>query len=246
MTQGQWQFGGRNPLFNQRGLCLSELIIAAAVGTVVLAGSLEALNLVHAQAVQQQRSMAGQQDMRLGLEVLEQEVRMASASAITTAASDRLEFSANIHALETTTTATVASGQTVVPVQDGGGWGQGKSVRICGASGCESHRLARAGQRLQLTLCEPVNGPFPAGASVEVMNRVAYYTRADDAGRLQLMRMIDGGAGVLIGDLQSVQWSYWDDRGQVTASLSRVARVVVEIEGRDARATAVREVSVRS
>ena len=151
MKQGQWNSGDRNPLFNQRGLCLSELIIATAVGTVVLAGSLEALNLVHAQAVQQQRSMAGQQDMRLGLEVLEQEVRMSSASAITTAASDRLEFSANIHALETTTTATVASGQTVVPVQDGGGWGQGKSVRICGASGCESHRLARTGQRLQLT-----------------------------------------------------------------------------------------------
>ena len=99
-----------NPLRNQRGLCLPELLMATAVGMVVLAGSLEALNLVHAQATEQQRAMAGQQDLRLGLEVWEQEVRMASAATITTAVVDRLEFSANIHALETTTTATVAAG----------------------------------------------------------------------------------------------------------------------------------------
>ncbi|HSN04939.1 MAG TPA: hypothetical protein VLS44_08135, partial [Nitrospira sp.] len=75
MKQSYGNVERENPLFDQRGLCLSELIIAAAVGTVLLAGSLEALNLVHAQAVQRQRSMAGQQEMRAGLEVLEQEVR---------------------------------------------------------------------------------------------------------------------------------------------------------------------------
>lgn len=171
---------------------------------------------------------------------------MASAAAITTAESERLEFSANIHALETTTTATIAPGQTVVPVWDGAGWGQGKSVRMCGASGCEVHRLARTGQRLQLTLSEPVSGLFPAGASVEVMNRVVYYTRADEAGRLQLMRMIDGGAGVLIGDLQAVRLSYWDDRGRPTAIMGGVARVVIAIEVMNARAQIVREVSVRT
>jgi len=246
MKQDYGNVERENLLFDQRGLCLSELIVAAAVGTVLLAGSLEALNFVHAQAVQQERSMTGQQEMRAGLEVLEQEVRMASAAAITTAASDRLEFSANIHALETMTTATVASGQTVVPVQAGGGWGQGKIVRICGAGGCESHRLAQTGQRLQLVLSEPVSGLFPAGASVEVMNRVAYYTRADEAGRLRLMRMIDGGAGVLIGDLQTARLSYWDDRGRVTAVTGSVARVVVEIEPMGSRARVVREVTVRS
>lgn len=246
MKQSHWNTERESPVFNQRGFCLSELIIAMAVGTVVLAGSLEALNLVHAQAVQQQRSMTWQQDMRAGLEVLEQDVRMASAATITTAKPDRLEFSANVHALETTTTATVVSGQTVVPVQDGGGWGPGKSVRICAAQGCESHSLAQAGQRLQLVLSEPVSGLFPAGASVEVMNRVAYYTRADEAGRLRLMRMIDGGAGVLIGDLGAVQLSYWDDRGRVAAVTGSVARVVVAIEPMDSRAKAVREVSVRS
>lgn len=236
----------RNLRGNQCGLCLPELLIATAVGTVVLAGSLEALNLVHARATEQQRAMAGQQDLRLGLEVWEQEVRMASAAAITTAVADRLEFSANIHALETTMTATVAAGQTVVPVQDGGGWGQGKTVRICSAGGCESHRLARTGLRQQLELTEPLSSLFPAGSSVEVMNRVAYYTRADTAGRLQLMRMIDGGAGTLIGNLQAVQWTYWDDRGRVAVETSGVTRVVVTIESRDVLPIIVREVSVRS
>lgn len=246
MKRKHGKFPSRNLLLNQRGLCLSELLMATAVGTVVLAGSLEAMNLVHAKATEQQRAMAVQQDIRLGLEVFEQEVRMASSAAITMALSDRLEFSANLHALETTTTATVAAGQTVVPVQDGGGWGQEKTVRICSASGCESHRLARTGLRQRLELSEPLSSSFPAGSSVEVMNRVAYYTRAGDAGTLRLMRMIDGGAGTLIGDLQSVRWSYWDDRGRVAVDMSGIARVVVTIESTDVSPTVVREVSVRS
>lgn len=246
MKHGQRNSGRQNPMCNQSGHCLSELLLATALGTVVLAGSLEALNLVHAQAVQQQRVMTGQQDMRVGLEVFEQEVRMASAVAISTAGADRLEFSANIHALETTLSVTVAAGQTILPVQDGAGWGQGKSVRVCGVGGCESHRLAQPGQLQELVLSEPLSRLFPAGASVEVMNRVAYYIRPDDAGRVRLMRMIDGGAGTLIGDLRAVRLSYWDDRGRATPVMGRVVRVVVEIESMDSRTTAVREVSLRS
>jgi len=238
--------GWRNGLISQSGVCLPELLVALAIGTLVLAGSLEALNIVQAQAVRQQRLLAAQQEMRLGLEVFEQEVRMASSSTIAIARSDRFEFSANIHGLQTVTSAPVTAGQTVLPVQNGSGWETGKLVVLCGMSGCESHRLGSPGQRSQLLLSGPVGGAYPAGASVEGRNRVAYYTRVDDRDRLQLMRQIDGGAGVLIGDLQSVRLSYWDEWGKAGAGIARISRVVVELLPVVGDPKVVREVTVRS
>jgi hypothetical protein len=233
-------------LIQQSGVCLSELMVALAIGTMVLAGSLEAFNIVQAHAVRQQRSMTVQQEMRLGLEVFEQEVRMASSSTIAIARSDRFEFLANIHGLLTVTTAPVASGQTVLPVQNGSGWGEGKTVALCGPSGCESLQLANQGQRSQLLLGGPVRGQYPAGASVEMRNRVTYYTRGDDGDRTELMRQIDGGAGVLIGNLQSVRLSFWDEWGGAAAQIGRITRVAVELLPAVGAPLVVREVTVRS
>lgn len=233
-------------LISESGVCLSELMVALAIGTLVLAGSLEAFSIVQAQAVRQQRIMATQQEMRLGLEVFEQEVRMASSSTIAIARSDRFEFSANIHGLRTVTTAPVAAGQAVLPVQNGSGWEAGKTVMLCGLSGCEFHRLESPGQRSQLLLSSPVGEAYLAGASVEVRNRVTYYTRLDDRDRMQLMRQLDGGAGVLIGDLQSARLSYWDERGKTGTGIGRIIRVVVELLPVVGDSKFVREVTVRS
>ncbi|MCC6140047.1 MAG: hypothetical protein IT389_05445 [Nitrospira sp.] len=246
MSGSKRPYGWVNILISPSGVCLSELMVALTIGTLVLAGSLEAFNIVQAQAVRQQRIMAAQQEMRLGLEVFEQEVRMASSSAIAIARSDRFEFSANIHGLRTVTTGSVAAGQTVLPVQNGSGWEAGKSVVLCGVSRCEYSRLGSAGQRSQLLLSGPVGGTYPAGASVEVRNRVTYYTRMDDRDRMQLMRQIDGGAGVLIGDLQSVRLSYWDEWGQASANIGRIVRVAVELVPIAGDPKVVRDVTVRS
>lgn len=236
----------RASLTQQSGMCLSELMVAMAIGTLVLAGSLEALNLTQSQAIRQQRTMAMQQEVRLGLEVFEQEVRMASSSTIVTAMPDRLEFLANVHALRTVTTGGVSAGQTVLPVQSGSGWEAGKSVVLCGSSGCESNRLGSPGQRSQLQLSSPVRGFYPAGASIEVQNRVTYYARMNDGNCMQLMRQIDGGAGALIDNLQSVRFSYWDEWGQTAAGTGRITRVVLDLLPVDGELTTVREVGVRS
>lgn len=233
-------------LAKQSGVCLSELMVALAIGTLVIAGSLQALNMMQAQAVRQQRMMTLQQEMRLGLEVFEQEVRMASSSTIVAAMPDRLEFLANIHALRTVTTSPVESGQTVLPVQNGSGWEVGKTVVLCGGSGCESHQLASQGQRGQLLLGGPIGGLYPSGASVEVRNRVTYYTRVDEGDRVQFMRQIDGGAGVLIGNLESVRLSYWNEWGGAAAGTGRITRVAVDLLPAVGEPPVVREVSVRS
>jgi hypothetical protein len=231
---------------NTQGVSLTELMVCLATGAIVLAAVLDTLSIVQTHAARQQRTLVHRQDLRLGLEVFEQEVRLAVAESIVTASPDKFLFLANVNAQRTTTTSAVVPGQSVITVQDGSGWGEGKTVTLCGDQACEVHRLSRAGQRYQLSLAEPVGLALPAGASVEVSNRVVYYTKRDEKGTLNVMRMVDGGANVLIGGLNGAHFSYRDKHGRATDVPSRVRRVVVEIEPSDSAPRVVREVSLRS
>lgn len=233
-------------VFDTCGVCLTELMISLTVGVIVLAAVLNALNVAQTHVSKQQHDVTHQQDLRLGLEVFEQEVRLAEADSIVSATPDEFRFHANISAHRTVTTGAVVPGQTVIAVQDGGGWGEGKTVIICGPQSCETHRLSRLGQRYQLTLTEPIALSFPTGASVEVTNRVAYYIKRDENGTMKLMRMVDGGANTLIGNLDNLQFSYWDEQGHITRHHSLVKRVVLEIKSTHSLHRMMREVSLRS
>lgn len=232
-------------LDDTRGFCLAELMVSLAIGTIVLAASLETFNALHRHAVRQHRALAHQQDLRVGLEVFEQEVRLATPDSILIASPDEFQFLANINRQETSTTSAVAAGQSVLPVRDGSGWAEGKTVLLCSPQVCETHRLARAGQRSQLTLSEPVGHTIAAGAAVEVRNRVVYYTRQDEHGAIKLMRMVDGGASTLTGDLDSAKFSYWDGRGRATLVPMQIKRVAVEIKRRHGMRTTWKEVGLR-
>jgi hypothetical protein len=233
-------------LHDDRGLCLTELLVAMTAGLIVLAAVLQTFTVVHAQAVRQQRTVARQQDLRLGLEVFEQEVRLATSSSLLKAAQDEMVFFANVSALLTNTTSPVLPGQTVLAVQDGSGWSEGKTVMLCGPALCESHRLARSGQRSLLTLAEPVGVALPTGASVEVVNRVSYYIGRDDPDGVKLMRMVDGGASTVIGGLKSVQFIYKDGSGRGTAMTDSVKRIGVMVTANHSTIGIVRDVSLRS
>ena len=70
--------------------------------------------------------------------------------------------------------------------------------------------------------------------------------RRDDGGRVQLMRQIDGGASVLIGNLQSVRLSYWNEWGGPVVGVSRITLIAVELLPAAGERVVVRDVSVRS
>lgn len=231
---------------DRRGVCLTELMVSLTSGAIVLAAALNALNVAQAHVAKQQNDLRHQQDLRLGLEVFEQEVRLAVADSIVSATPDEFRFHANISARRTMITGAVVPGQSVIAVQDGSGWSEGKTVIICGSQACEVHRLSRSGQQNQLTLTEPVAMSFPAGASVEVNNRVVYYAKRDENGTVRLMRMVDGGANVLIGDLEDLHFSYRDEHGLITRQPSLVKRVVLAIESHHSLHRVMREVSLRS
>ena len=137
---------------SESGTSLLELMGAMVAGLVVLGATLQSLSYFQQAFVRQQYRITQQQDLRLGLEVLEQELRIAGFGSLSIILSDAVEFTANIHGLMTNVTSAALTGQTTLAVDDGRGWPDGKLVRICWSEQCERFTLARAGQRNLLTL----------------------------------------------------------------------------------------------
>ena len=228
------------------GTSLTELLIAMAAGLVVFGATLQALSSFQQRFVTQQRAVAQHQDLRLGLELLEQELRLAGVGSITTAAVDSVEFSANLRGLSTTVSASAAIGQTTLSVEDGREWDQRKTIVVCWVEFCETLTLARDGQRSLLTVAQPLARPIPAGAFVSLRNRVRYYSRRDDRAVLRLLRQVDGGASMLVEGIQDARFTYWDEEGRSTTMHERIKRVVVEVAIPHQSIRAVRVISLRS
>lgn len=233
-------------LGDDQGICLVEFIVALTTGVMVLAASLQTFTMLHAETLKQQRRLSQQQEVRIGLEVFEQEVRLAMADSISIASPQELRFQANINSQRTTLTALVMPGQSTLPVLDGSGWGRGKSVMVCASHSCEPHGLLFDGQRHQLVVAEPMAKAFPLNGSVEVINRVGYYTKRGEEDVLQLMRMVDGGANVLVTELKDMRLSYWDEEGRPAGTPSMIKRIVIEMTSSSSAQKTVREVSLRS
>ena len=246
MKSGRQARGMHRRIRTEAGTSLIELMFAMAAGLVVLGATLQALSYFQQQFMRQQREVAQQQDLRLGLEVLEQELRLAGSGSLTTVALDSVGFSANLHGLSTTVTAAATIGQTALSVEDGQGWEDRKTIVACWAERCETLALARDGQRRLLTIRQPLTGAIPSGAAVSILNHVRYYSRRDDQGVLRLLRQVDGGASVLVRDIQEVRFSYWDENGQAVTQPAFVKRVVVEVMLSHQGIRTVREISLRT
>lgn len=246
MSKGQNKPPRIFPGQDESGTGLLEIIGAMAAGLLVVGAALQTLSHFQLEFSRQQKRIALQQDLRLGLELLEQELRLAGAGSLSTIESKEVEFSANVHGLMTNVTETAIAGQTALAVVDGSGWPDRKTVRVCWSDHCEQFTLARAGQKNLLTLTEPIPQTIPVGAVVTVTNRVRYYSRSDTTGSLRLLRQIDGGASVLVGDIEDVTFLYFDERGQSTGQAGSVRRIVVEVVLPRFTARAQREISLRT
>jgi Tfp pilus assembly protein PilW len=230
----------------EAGTSLVEVMLAMAAGLLVLGATLQALMSFQRQFANQQASVSQQQDLRLGLELLEQELHLAEATSLSVMGQQEVEFGANVHGLVTTVSAVALTGQTTLSVSDGREWPERKTIAACWDDQCETMTLARDGQRAILTVTQPIAKTIPVGAAVSLVNRVRYYSRRDDNGTPRFLRQVDGGASVLVGDLQDVHFSYWDDRGQVAMQAALVRRIVVEVSLPRRASKAVREISLRT
>jgi prepilin-type N-terminal cleavage/methylation domain-containing protein len=232
-------------LCNHRGFSLIEVLSAMAAGLVVLFAALQSVSYFQREFARQHEQILQQQDVRVGLELFEQELRLTSREALSVVRPDAVEFMANVGGLMTALTAPAAVGQTTLVVEDGRGWPDNKLVNVCWNDRCERLTLARAGVRNSLTLLEPVMQPIPSGASVMVINRIRYYSRPDERGITRWLRQIDGGASVIAGNIARLTLSYWDAHGHPTTQPTSVRRIVVEL-ALPGQVTEIREISLRS
>ena len=184
------------------------------------------------------------QDVRLGLDLFEQELRVAGSGSLSIVRPDAVEFRANVSGLMTNVTMPAAAGQTALAVEDGRGWPDHKFVRVCWNDLCEQFTLARAGQRNLLTFVEPAPRPIPSGASVMVINRIRYYSRPDERGILRWLRQVDGGASVIAGNISRFTLRFWDTQGRPTTDPDSVRRLLVEIALPGRAVTETREISL--
>jgi hypothetical protein len=207
---------------------------------------LQSLAFFHGQFSRQQAAITHVQEVRIGLELLQQELRLAEPGALSIIGPDEIEFGANVHGYVTRLAAEAGTGQTILPVENGSGWPERKTVLLCWNSQCETRILARDGQHDGLTITQPLSRAVPAGASISILNRVRYYSRPDERGVPRFLRQIDGGASVLIGEIQEVRFSYWDDRGRSAALPAQVRRIVVELTMPQDPRKAIREIGLRA
>jgi len=229
---------------NESGFSLIEVIAAMAAGLVVLGAALQALLYFQREFARQHIQIVQQEDVRLGLDLFEQELRVAGSGSLSLVGPDTVEFQANVSGLMTNVTTPAAVGQTALAVEDGRGWPDHKFVRVCWNDLCEQFTLARAGQRNLLTFVEPAPRPIPSGASVIVINRLRYYSRPDEGGRLRCLRQVDGGASVIAGNISRFTLQFWDTQGRPTTDPASVRRVMVEIALPGRTVTDTREISL--
>jgi hypothetical protein len=89
------------PLINQFGSSLVELLAAMAAGLVVLGAALQSFSYFHQQFLMQRDTILQAQDVRLSLELLAQELHLASTGSLSVARPDAVEFTANISGIMT-------------------------------------------------------------------------------------------------------------------------------------------------
>ena len=229
----------------EQGFSLVEVIAAMAAGLVLFGAAFQGLLYFQREFARQHAQLIQQQDVRLGLELFEQELRLADVGSFSGITSDSIEFTANVSGLMTNLTAPAVVGQTSLTVEDGRGWPDHKLVRVCWSDQCERFTLGRAGQRSVLTLVEPAPRPIPSGASVAVTNRIRYYSRPDERGILRWLRQIDGGASVIAANIARLTLRYWDRQGRSTTDPDSVRSLLVEIALPGRAVTELREISLR-
>lgn len=234
------------------GVSLIELLIALTISSVAISAAIHTFSTYGLRFSSQHSTMVSNQELRLGLDVLCSEVRLAGAgllggdSPFLKAEVDEIEFFANLSGSVTTLTQAAEMGRQELPVEEGAGWPKGKQLLLCTAVHCAWNRLAADGRKQALTLATPTAEQLPMRSAVFLLNRVRYYLKRHNDGTLRLMREVDGGASTLLADVGSFRLHYLNKEGRVTTDSREVVRVRVTIWVGQERSKLMRDIAIRT
>jgi hypothetical protein len=232
-----------HPLTNNSGICLTEVMVAMVAGAVILSTTFHALTLFESKLTAQQDTISRHQDQRLGLHVLEEELRLAGTGLPID--SPAISSLGNLDNLTTVLAEPASALQQELLVLNGSNWNQGKHIVICSADHCAEGILARDGRQTLLSLTASLGVAFPAGSEVFVSNRLRYYVSGTLGRKKNVMRQVDGGANTIIGDVTHFQLDYFNKQGQPTSDVAFVSRVRIDLAVGHDRQGVVSEVGLR-
>jgi hypothetical protein len=183
-----------------------------------------------------------QQELRAAVDFMGREVSLLGfgvppgETALLKSDPDELEFLANLHRVVTVLAEKAAAGGKELSVASGSGFKQGRRVSVCSRVRCEWHALAEDGSRGRLEIEGGLEGDFPPGSTVHLVHRVGYAFRPDEAGRIRLLRHLDGGTQPLADRLVRAGFDYLDREGRAVDDPKRVHRVRVYLSIRPGKA----------
>ena len=236
---------------NTRGVSLIELLIAMAISSVAISGAIQAFAAYGLRLSAQHANMTANQELRLGLDVLCSELRLAGGgllggeTAFRKMAVDEVEFFANLSGSSTVLTQVAEAGRQDLPVEDGADWPRGKQVLLCTAARCAWNRLAADGRKQTLMLMAPTSEQYQAKSAVFLLNRVRYYVKRLDEKTGRLMREVDGIASTVLSDVSGVQLQYFTSSGGIATDARDVARVRVTIQVGQQGSMLSRDIAIR-
>ena len=236
---------------NTRGVSLIELLIAMAISSVAISAAIQAFAAYGLRLSSQHGSMIANQELRLGLDVLASELRLAGGgllggdAAFVKMEKDEVEFFANLNGASTVLTQVAEVGRQELPVEDGADWPKGKQVLLCSAAHCAWNRLAADGRKSTLMLMAPTSEPYQVNSAVFVLNRVRYYVKRQDDGTQRLMREVDGVASTVLSDVRDFRLQYFDRSGGLITVARDVVRVRATIQLGQAGSMLSREIAIR-
>ncbi|MCW5800164.1 MAG: hypothetical protein LZF60_90052 [Nitrospira sp.] len=236
---------------NARGVGLIELLIALAISSVAISAAIQAFAAYGFRLSSQHASMTANQELRLGLDVLCSELRLAGGGLLggdtvfVKMEVDDVEFFANLSGSSTILTQIAEAGRQDLLVEDGADWPKGKQVLLCTATHCAWNRLAADGRKQTLTLMAPTLEQYQPKTAVVLLNRVRYYVKRSDEGTQRLMREVDGVASTVLNDVSGVQLQYFNRNGGMTNDARDVVRVRVTIQAGRQGSKLSRDIAIR-
>jgi type II secretory pathway pseudopilin PulG len=232
------------PIQGERGTSLVELMVSSLIFLLVAAGGMRFLILQHQWAVRQEDTAEAQQQVRAAVDFMGREIGLLGfglpegAAKILKASGQEVEFLANLHAAAARLTETAQDGLSRLSIQYENGsdqFKQGKTVSICSLDYCERHVLAKDGGIDNLQLTEGITNNFPPNSTVQIINRVRYALKPEDASHFKLIRTVDGGANPVAEGLAALELVYLDRAGQTTTVLVDIRRIQIHLTARMAR-----------
>lgn len=217
------------------GMTLVELLVTLAVSMVILSASIQGLYLFQQKYLAQQRAMEQQQELRIGLQVFNSELRLAGGSrskiglSLLNVKKTDVAFWANLNGTTTTLRQPILGTTVTLPVANGRGWKKGRQILICEATVCVKARLAVNGVRNTLKVEVPVGRRFSAGSQVMELRYVRYYLGKDRQGHPSIMRQVGGGINSFISHITHFEMKYFTPTGFPTVNPGDVSRVTVEV-----------------